>query len=940
MTDDNSPHINPINNTIDLALALKAARLGAWELNITTSILNWDDRCRELFGLAKDHYLTYEEALIHIHPEDSPGVNFAFNTALNPNGTGAYEHTFRTMGVDDRVLRWVRFTGQAYFDQNGTVQQFSGIAQDVSSQVSIIKKLEAGEAKLASLIEQAPVATCLFEGKEMTIGLANELMLDVWGKDASVVGKTLAQGIPELIGQPFPQMLQNVYETGQTYEGSGELASLERGGVLQPYYFDFSYKPIRNASGEVYAVMDMAVDVTSQVNARKALVESENKLRNVIETAPAAIGLFVGRDLLVEMPNQAFIDIVGKGSNIVGKPLREVMPELENQAFLKILDDVYTSGIMYQSFGIQVDIVQNGVMTHNFYNITYSPLFDEKGDVYAILDIAIDVTEKIQEQNKIEKSRLELLTLFDQSPVAIAMISKEDLVFTMANPFYGDLVGRPPRQIIGKSLLEALPELDGQGFDVLLRNVIETGIPFIAKEQPVEIFRNDLMETIYVDLTYQAQKELDGTINGILVIATDITQQVLTRKTVQEAVTSLQGAVDLADLGTWEIDLKTGLLSYSDRLSSWFGIDRDEIITIERAYEPIRISDQPLVKAAILHAITPGTDGVYDVEYTLEAAKAGKERIIKARGKAFFNELGEPHKITGSAQDVTQIRKAQLALEQQVQERTEELAAANEEMAAINEEYYAINEELSESNSLLTKSNENLQKFAYIASHDLQEPLRKIQAFSDLIMRRHAEGLGDGADHLKRIQSAGKRMSNLIKDLLAFSRISAQHDKSIPVSLTWVVKTVLTDLDLAIEETGAEIISDPLPIIDGEESQLGQLFQNLISNAIKFRRPDHQSKIRITSRIISAGELPPTVNPTRLSSTYHCVEVADNGVGFSEQYANRIFEVFQRLHTNEHYEGTGIGLAICERVAANHGGAISARSQLGQGATFSVYFPA
>ncbi|TDE17162.1 PAS domain-containing sensor histidine kinase [Dyadobacter psychrotolerans] len=940
MAGNNSSGRSAIKESLNKELALKAARLGTWELHTATNTLNLDDCCRELLGLPDSDFVSFEDAISRIHPHEAPVIKEAIQNALDPIGSGIFEHSFRLTQSDKEPIRWVRFTGQAYFDKNGQTELFTGIVQDVTDQVLLIKKLQENEAKLASLIEQAPVATCLFEGKDMKIGLANNLMLDIWGKGSGAIGTPLSQAIPELSDQPFPDLLRQVYETCETYEGKGEAAVLERNGILGTYYFDFSYKPIRNATGDVYAVMDMAVDVTEQVLARRALEESEDRLRSVIATAPAAIGLFVGRDLVVDMPNQAFIDIVGKGGDIVGKPLREVMPELENQAFLQILDDVFTSGKMYQSFGIQVDIVQQGVMTNNFYNITYSPLFDADGKVYAILDIAIDVTEKIHEQQKIEKSRMELLALFEQSPVAIAMIRKEDLAFTMANPFYGDLVGRPAEKIIGKPLLEALPELDGQGFDGLLRNVIDTGIPFISQEQPVELLRNNELETIYVDLIYQAQKELDGSVSGILVIATDVTQQVLARKSIQEAEAALRGAVELADLGTWEIDLETKILTYSEKLKTWFGIGPDEIITVDRAYVPVRISDRELIKTSITHAITPGTDGMYDVEYTLEAAQTGKERIVRAQGKAFYNQHGKAYKLIGSAQDVTEIRKRQLALEQKVQERTEELATANEEMAAINEEYYAINEELSESNSLLIKSNENLQKFAYIASHDLQEPLRKIQAFSDLIMRRHAEALGDGIDHLQRIQLAGKRMSNLIKDLLSFSRISVQQDNDIPVSLTWVLKTVLTDLDLAIEESGAEVTSDPLPMIRGEESQLGQLFQNLISNAIKFRRKDLASKIHISAKMLTAIELPGKVLPTRVTSNYHCIEVTDNGVGFSEQYAERIFEVFQRLHANEKYEGTGIGLAICERVAANHGGAISASSQPGKGATFSIYFPA
>ena len=150
---------------------------------------------------------------------------------------------------------------------------------------------------------------------------------------------------------------------------------------------------------------------------------------------------------------------------------------------------------------------------------------------------------------------------------------------------------------------------------------------------------------------------------------------------------------------------------------------------------------------------------------------------------------------------------------------------------------------------------------------------------------------------------------------------------------------MLADLELTIEETGAVVTVDPLPTLPGDRSQLGQLFQNLLSNALKFRRADVATRISVSTRQIPAADLPPAVRPTRVTAAYYQIDVADNGIGFDEKYLDRIFQVFQRLHSKSEFVGTGIGLAICEKVAANHGGAITASSQPGQGATFSVYFP-
>ncbi|SKB79746.1 PAS domain-containing sensor histidine kinase [Dyadobacter psychrophilus] len=697
---------------------------------------------------------------------------------------------------------------------------------------------------------------------------------------------------------------------------------------------------IKRLLGSFIDITEEEGNVSAQLLAKKSLEESEAKLRTVIESAPAAIGLFVGRDLVVEMPNQAFIDIVGKGPDIVGLPLREVMPELQNQAFLKILDDVYTTGVTFQSFGTQVDIVQQGVMTHNKYDITYSPVYDNEGNVYAILDIAIDVTERVNIEQKIKQSQMQLLELFEQSPVGIAIIHKDKLTFTMANQFYAKLVGKQQQQIVGKPLVEAIPEIAGQGFEQLLQDVIDTGVPYVAKEQAVDIEFDGVLQTIYVDLAYQPQRDSAGNITGVFVVATDLTSQVLSRKKLEETETFLRGAIELAELGTYSIDLETGMLDYSDRLKQWFGVEKEDQITFEKVYAAISGDDLPAVVAAVNRAIAPGSDGIYNMEYKMDAGKTGAARVLHAQGKVLTDENGKPHTMIGTARDVTIQRKIKVALESQVQQRTEQLEAMNEELAALNEEYVATNEELSDSNNLLQQSNVNLQQFAYVASHDLQEPLRKIQSFSDLLAKRYAANLGEGINYLHRMQNSAKRMSDLIEDLLSFSRITEHKDVIEPVSLSRVVYEVLNDLELLITETSAVITTEQLPEIHGDKMQLNQLFQNLISNALKFRKPELAPVIHITGKIITSAELPSSAKVIRSAYMYHQIDVSDNGIGFDQQYADRIFQLFQRLHGRSQYSGTGIGLAICERVAANHGGAITVTSNPGEGATFSIYLPA
>ena len=247
-------------------------------------------------------------------------------------------------------------------------------------------------------------------------------------------------------------------------------------------------------------------------------------------------------------------------------------------------------------------------------------------------------------------------------------------------------------------------------------------------------------------------------------------------------------------------------------------------------------------------------------------------------------------------------------------------------------------ESISRKAAELARSNAELEQFAYVASHDLQEPLRKIQAFGGRLKAK-MEGveIQDGRDYLERMQNAAARMQNLISDLLTFSRVLSSSQPFVQIDLGNVVREVLGDLEVAIEQSKATIEFEGLPTIEGDPTQLGQLLQNLISNSIKFQPAGQAPVIRIEAQVI----------PRPFSCVKHptpddqvCeLTVKDNGIGFDEQYLDKVFAVFQRLHGRSEYEGTGVGLAVCRRIVDRHGGTITARSKAGEGATFVVALP-
>jgi signal transduction histidine kinase len=261
------------------------------------------------------------------------------------------------------------------------------------------------------------------------------------------------------------------------------------------------------------------------------------------------------------------------------------------------------------------------------------------------------------------------------------------------------------------------------------------------------------------------------------------------------------------------------------------------------------------------------------------------------------------------------------------------LESQNEELALKVEER---TQELRLYSEELSRSNRELEDFAFVASHDLQEPLRKIQAFGDRLEASFSQELGEqGLDYMKRMRNAAQRMSLLINDLLDFSRINTRGRDFAATNLADVVNGALDDLEIAIAESNAQINIGNLPVIQADSSQLSQLFLNLLSNSLKFRLLDRAPLITITAAVHQ-----PNIMQQAICQDWYVITLTDNGIGFAEEYAEKIFTPFQRLHGRSEYKGTGIGLAVCRRIVERHRGLIYASGEQGVGATFTLILPA
>ena len=320
----------------------------------------------------------------------------------------------------------------------------------------------------------------------------------------------------------------------------------------------------------------------------------------------------------------------------------------------------------------------------------------------------------------------------------------------------------------------------------------------------------------------------------------------------------------------------------------------------------------------------------YETEYRLRG-EDGAYRWFLIRAVAHQDSRGRITNWYGTSTDIHDRKLMMTELDEKVQARTEELRAVVGDLRDEVAERVKTEEQLKGLTSELRRSNEELEQFAYVASHDLQEPLRKIQAFGDRLRTKYAASIeGGGKEYLDGIWSSATRMRQLIDDLLTFSRISVKPVTFRVVALNTLLEEVISDLDVRIRQTEATIEVGPLPMIAADPVQMRQLFQNLLSNAIKFHRRGVPPVVQIRQRIQDSELGSPT------NSSLVTIDVIDNGIGFDEKYLDRIFQMFQRLHGRDEYEGTGVGLAVCRKIVERHGGTITARTCPGEGAIFTV----
>ncbi len=673
--------------------------------------------------------------------------------------------------------------------------------------------------------------------------------------------------------------------------------------------------------------------------------------------------------LVIMGMNEAYLRVtMRKREDLVGRPMFEAFPSDPDSdsfkqlyaSFERVIRDKVTDHLPLIAYAIALPDGQG--FEERFWSATHTPMFSEAGEVVAILQHTVDVTElhqlrtlartsaflsgpsalietdmfrraqAVQAVNQtLSKERQHLQDLFEQAPGFIASLSGPDHVFTMANAAYRHMVGRS--DLIGKSVVEALPEVVGQGFVDLLNRVYQTGEPFVGRGVRVLLNQGqeDVAEEHFLDFVYQPIFNRDGAVSGIFVQGHDVTDHRRAEEALRESEQRFRAIADSIDQLIWATRPDGFHDYYNQRWYEYTGVPEGS--TDGAAWNGMfHPDDQEHAWKVWRHSLETGEP--YHIEYRLRH-NSGQYRWVLGRAQPVFNEQGQITRWYGTCTDIHDFKQAQ-----------DELRASQEKAVRSEEETRRLASILTERVAELDAANEEIQRFAYIVSHDLRAPLVNIMGFTselenaqeeiekfyrtvsqaqpDLVTQSASAAIeGDLAEAIGFIRSSTIKMDKLINAILRLSREGRRVLTPEPVNMSQLLEAQHHSLAHQLHERGAELIIEDVPSIVSDRLAIEQVFGNLMDNAVKYLEPGRSGRIVVRGHDLGMGVR---------------YEIEDNGRGIDEKDYERIFDLFRRSGIQDQ-QGEGIGLAHVRALVRRLGGSISVKSRLGVGTTFTVTLP-
>lgn len=896
-------------------LALRVNRDGIWDWDLANNTYYYSPRWREMFGFDADEEIVANttEAGRFFHQDDRHLME-KISSAVKGGELPYFEIEFRHI-CKDGSYKWVRCRGEAIFDErSGKLTRVIGLNTDISER----KRAESERAAIGAILKGASETSNLDELLDLIhrrvsdVIYAENFFVALYNKETKLFSMQFF--LDKVDKKPPATTLEGtrshfVFESGEAilldetntkqYEKEGKFRLVgsppkywlgvplrtpnEVIGVLVVQSYDDAHRFESQDVDFLKAVGDQIAQAVERKLIEDRLRESSALLREAQRIAHVgswemdiASSKLKWSDELwqifglspgeFDLSYDAFLSLLHQG---------------DRESVKRAVDEALSSG----SFsGLEHRIVQSdGTIRHLLANGEL--VRDEDGLPLKLIGSAQDITER-----KTAEMRMLLQTVALESAANGVVITDSSGTIEWVNPAFTTLTGYLPDEAIGSN-----PRIlkSGKTQDDVYKNMwsaIAAG-----KVWQGEIVNRKKDGSLYdEEMTITPVDDGSGSIAHFIAIKRDITERKLAEAALRESEGQHRLLFESNPFSVYVYDIETlKFLAVNEAAVKHYGYSREEFLN-DLTLKDIRPPEDADELVERVSKVRPDRDTV-----------ASPSRHQKKDGTLLNVEITSHYILFNG-------RPAEIVLVNDVTNRK----LAEEQLRIFNER--------------LQQSNRELQDFAYVASHDLQEPLRKVQTFADRLNTKYAERLDEtGLDYLERMRNAASRMQTLIQDLLSFSRVTTKAQPFVKVDLDQIARDVLSDLEVKIEETQAEIELRDLPKIDADPSQMRQLIQNLVGNALKFRDPDVAPHICISATNGTSGD----------HGAQYTVTVEDNGIGFEEKYTEKIFTVFQRLHGRTDYEGSGIGLAVCRKIVERHRGTITAKSELGRGSKFIFTLP-
>lgn len=816
--------------------------------------------------------------------EDIDGLAYWFsdNYKMSELVEGAYEaeHFYPHIGKGGKYLH---FTASAIKDHEGNIIGGLESFEDITQRKIAENDLQESEEKFRSLVENLNVGVY-----RNTVDLGgyfiqvNPAFARMFGYEST--SEIMETKVIDFFLDPSERItfLEDLKKEGSIIDRELHLKKKNN----NPIWVSVSAQAHYNEDGSIEWVDGIIEDINHRKIAEEALMKSENRYRSIVENINDGFCIHDFEGNILDC-NENFALMLGSvpeeiiGTNLDGFSSTDMMLEKND-----VVGELKKTGIVE----FDADLKQKDGSSC-YYSIKSSIVSSENGGkVHSFLR---DVTKRREMEEILHESEIksqkrlaEIEAIYNSAPIGLCVLDR-NLRFVRINDRMAEINGFSPEEHIGKTIQEVIPDLAEQG-EAVAKEIFETKKKVMGREfNGITPAKPGVLRT-WIEQWYPV-KDSSNQIIGINVAALEITEIKMADKALKKSEEKLRLAIEGADAGMWFWNLEKDIFEWTDRYKTIFGIDPDP----EMSYDDFLKSVHPEDREKVMNATQRVMQ--YGEEFKVELRTIWPDKSIRwvySLGRLFYDVQGKPKEMIGIAIDITPSKVAE--------------------------------QELQETLKQLKRSNAELEQFAYVASHDLQEPLRMITSFLQLLQRRYEHQLDSDANEFIQFAVDGAaRMQELVSDLLTYSRIGRKTGKFEDVDTEDILKQITFDSRVLIEENNADISYENLPVVCADYTQLVQVFQNLISNSIKYNEQER-----------------PTIHISAEKKVNDWVfKVKDNGIGIDSRHGDLVFKIFQRLHGRDEYEGTGIGLAIVKRIIEQHGGMIWYDSKPSEGSIFYFSIP-